>query len=86
MQIRDAIIPGMPVIPASRLIIGKTRIVVDSIVRPPLLSGFALGLRGAFLGVQGTRILRVANEWPSGGEREGDQKQRWSSSSHVSLR
>jgi hypothetical protein len=28
----------------------------------------------------------VANEWPSGGEREGDQKQRWSSSSHVSLR
>ena len=43
MQIGDAIIGTMTVIFATRLIIIKARIVVDSIVRPALLCGFATG-------------------------------------------
>ncbi len=51
VQIGDAIIGAMPVIPAWRLIVVQARIVVDSVVLPPLLRGFTLGFSRVLLGL-----------------------------------
>jgi hypothetical protein len=88
MQICDASIAAIPVRPP-RLIVVQARIVIDSIVRPPFLRGFALGLcilRSLPATPLGARILCLAKEGPDSHEREGGQKYSSGSYSHIGLR